>query len=380
MTSVLYTHLRKEEITISLIPTLKFVAVGVLWIIISDLALFLSQSAPMDHFPLFHMEIFKGILFVFAMGIFFFILHQRINRQRNEIASLDLFRKNPQPMFIYSLESLKFLDVNDAAASIYGYSRNEFLEMTICQIRPPEDIGVLHKAVQQLQNGYRFIGQSRHLHKNGNLIHCEISAYSIAFNGQHAGLIMAIDISNRMKVEDALVEAKASHEKAVNDRLYEVALLNKELQIRIREINSNNDELIEVNKLLQHASRSAMARYEARLQRNQEVMSGWMTHVSKPLWSIDLKDVNETYVSEGALALFGCTRSVVVDQPNFWQRSVHNRDKRRINDELLCLEDNDLLKFEYLHADGTRNISQEIKLIRDEDGKVVKITSWAEVI
>jgi PAS domain S-box-containing protein len=379
MTSVLYAHLRKEEVTISLIPTLKFIAVGVLWIILSDLAVFFSHSTTADHFPIFHLEIFKGILFVLAMGVFFYIIHRKNNKRNHEVAGLDLFRKNPQSMFIYSMESLTFLDVNDAAINTYGYSRSEFLAMTICQIRPAEDLDKLHRAVEQLQNGYRFIGRSRHLRKNGQMIHCEISAYSINYNGHHAGLIMANDLTNQLKTEEALKEALASNEKAINDKLYEVALFNKELQVRIREVNSNNDELIEVNKLLQHASRNAVARYDARMQRTQSVVTNWMDSITEAIWSFDLKDVNETFVSKGTLSVFGCEKSIVLDQPNFWQKYIHQNDKLRIAKEVMALEHLDCLTIKYCHVDGQRMISQEIALIRDEDERVVKLVCCAQV-
>ena len=74
----------------------------------------------------------------------------------------------------------------------------------------------------------------------------------------------------------------------MNDNLYEVALFNKELQVRIREVNANNDELIEVNKLLQNANRNAVERYEGKIQRMQEAVNSWMENVSDIFWTIDL--------------------------------------------------------------------------------------------
>jgi PAS domain S-box-containing protein len=55
-----------------------------------------------------------------------------------------LFEANPQPMFVFDLETLSFLDVNDAAVRHYGYSREEFLKMTILDIRPPYDVRKFH--------------------------------------------------------------------------------------------------------------------------------------------------------------------------------------------------------------------------------------------
>ena len=67
-------------------------------------------------------------------------------KKREEIYRF-MFANNPQPMWIYDLETLAFLEVNQAAISHYGYSRKEFLSMTLKDIRPPEDIPALLKDV-----------------------------------------------------------------------------------------------------------------------------------------------------------------------------------------------------------------------------------------
>lgn len=373
MTSVLHSQLKKEAITINYIPTLKFVGIGVLWIVVSDLVLFLSQNTSIDHFPIFHLEILKGILFVVAMGIFFFVIQRKSQVDNRELVDQDLFRKNPQAMFIYHLETFEFLDVNEAAVSIYGYSREEFLSMKITDIRPAEDLPALVKAVEQLQSGYRFIGNSRHIHKNRSIVHMEVSAFSITYNREHAGLIMSTDISNQVKAEQALVEFTKMHEKQMNDRVYQVALFNKELQIRIREINANNDELIEVNKLLQNANRTAVARYEAKIQRMQRLIHDLAEGATDVFWIIDLHDANGTSVSQAALALYGCTRRCVLDEPNFWEDSIHRDDRAKVKTAMLQLNNSDAISLTYRHTNGLSVIRQEVRLIRGEDEKVEKI-------
>lgn len=372
MTSVLHSQLRKEAANTSLLPTVKFVGLGVLWIVVSDLLLFLTQSSTVAHFPIFHIEVFKGILFVVAMGAFFFVMQRKNEFLNREIVDLDLFKKNPQAMFIYKLDTMEFLDVNEAAVRIYGYSHEEFLMMKICDIRPAEEFPALVEAVEQLKRGQGLIGKSRHIHKNGSSLHVEVSAYSITFNKQHAGIIMTNDISNQVKAEHALIEANKLHEKQMNDKLYEVALFNKELQVRIREVNSNNDELIEVNKLLQHASRNAVARYEARIQRMQQLMNDRVENASEIFWAIDLNDNAANLVSEGALNFFGCSRKFILDMPNFWESFIHEDDKERVKNELLQLNEVDGIKIQYKHVNG-KTISQKIHFMRDEDGRVEKI-------
>ena len=73
-----------------------------------------------------------------------------------------LFENNPHPMWVYDLESLAFLAVNDAAIHNYGYSREEFLSMTISDIRPPEDVPALLKKISAPSEGFDAAGIWRH--------------------------------------------------------------------------------------------------------------------------------------------------------------------------------------------------------------------------
>ncbi|MBK8662666.1 MAG: PAS domain S-box protein [Ignavibacteriales bacterium] len=65
------------------------------------------------------------------------------NQKLNEEIYLRMFKDNPQPMWVYDLETLRFLEVNNAAINDYGYSREEFLSMTLADIRPKEDVRLL---------------------------------------------------------------------------------------------------------------------------------------------------------------------------------------------------------------------------------------------
>src|SRR4030042_2787370 len=84
------------------------------------------------------------------------------------------YKSNPHPMWIYDLETLAFLDVNDAAVQHYGYSEKEFYSMTIRNIRPPEDIPALLENISKIEKGLDMAGTWRHIKKDGTLLHVEI--------------------------------------------------------------------------------------------------------------------------------------------------------------------------------------------------------------
>jgi len=115
----------------------------------------------------------------------------------------DLFHLSPQPMWVYEVETLNFLDVNDAAINHYGYSREEFLNMKIIEIRPPEDIPETLTAVKQTKN--ELIQRIfRHQKKNGEIIYVEIQRNIIQFKNKITHLILANDITERIKYIDAI--------------------------------------------------------------------------------------------------------------------------------------------------------------------------------
>ena len=114
-----------------------------------------------------------------------------------------LFASNPHPMWVYDLETLQFLDVNDAAVVHYGYGREEFLAMTIKDIRPPEDWpGVAEVIGNQAIVG--FFGIWRHRKKDGEIIHVEIASHGLNLAGRDARVVLANDVTERRRAEEKL--------------------------------------------------------------------------------------------------------------------------------------------------------------------------------
>jgi PAS domain S-box-containing protein len=115
-----------------------------------------------------------------------------------------LFESNPQAMWVYDLTTLRFLAVNDAAVRHYGYSRTEFLEMTIKDIRPPEDIKLLENYLATESDEVANAGEWRHRKKDGTVINVDITSSRLTFGGRPAEFVLAHDITERKKAETAL--------------------------------------------------------------------------------------------------------------------------------------------------------------------------------
>lgn len=127
-------------------------------------------------------------------------------RQAGGFSAENLFRFHPVPMWIYDRETLAFLDVNEAAVAVYGYSRDDFLRMTIRDIRPAEDIDRLESERRRKKPAFA-PGLSkgwRHVTRHGDIIWVDIRSRVVDWRGREAVLVSAFDITERREAEDAL--------------------------------------------------------------------------------------------------------------------------------------------------------------------------------
>jgi len=126
------------------------------------------------------------------------------------IPYLALFESNPRPMWAYNLQSLAFLAVNAAAVQHYGYSRDEFLRMTIKDIRPCEDVPLLLQNMSRETAGLGEAREWRHRKKNGVVIEVEIVSNDFYWEGQLARLVSVTDITERRADRRALRDSASA--------------------------------------------------------------------------------------------------------------------------------------------------------------------------
>jgi PAS domain S-box-containing protein len=120
-----------------------------------------------------------------------------------------LFEANPLPMWVYDARSLRFLAVNEAAVRHYGYTRQEFLGMTISDIRPREDVEAMLADMHERGGpGSPIPGTWRHRTKDGTLIDVEITAGKVTFEGRPAALVLSHDVTERLQLEERLGQAE----------------------------------------------------------------------------------------------------------------------------------------------------------------------------
>jgi two-component system cell cycle sensor histidine kinase/response regulator CckA len=126
----------------------------------------------------------------------------------------EMFEANPNVMWVFDSETLRFLAVNDAAVAHYGYSRDQFLSMTVADIRPPEDLPHLRDAIARSEQtaGIDHVG-ARHRKQDGTLIDVEVTSHEMDFGGRRARVVTVNDTSERKKADAvrAHLEAQLRH-------------------------------------------------------------------------------------------------------------------------------------------------------------------------
>ncbi len=138
-----------------------------------------------------------------------------------------LFNQSPLPQWVYDFKTLKILQVNDAAIRLYGYSRKEFMEMDLIDLRPKEDEDALiHLLNNQILKGHFDSSVVRHVKKNGEIIYVKVDGNSVFFNQKNARLVMAVDQTEQIEAELELAKSEQRFKALVQDGSDLIAILN----------------------------------------------------------------------------------------------------------------------------------------------------------
>ena len=115
----------------------------------------------------------------------------------------NLFRIHPEPMWVFNIETLRFLEVNDAAVRRYGYSHEEFLAMTIDNIYPPEELPAILAGLRKFTHLESVSGA--HCLKDGTVIEVQVSTRDL---GKGLRYVMAQDVTEKKKYQQQLHQAQ----------------------------------------------------------------------------------------------------------------------------------------------------------------------------
>jgi PAS domain S-box-containing protein len=119
-----------------------------------------------------------------------------------------LFEDSPQLMWVFDRATLRILAVNSAACRHYGYTHEEFLGLTILDLRPPEEAAKVLASIEPLDLEHKAAGVFRHRRKDGTPMEMEIQWHAISFAGVPSRLVLATDVTDRSRLEEQFLQAQ----------------------------------------------------------------------------------------------------------------------------------------------------------------------------
>lgn len=220
---------------ISLSPfgiALIYFIVAVVWIAFTDqiLNFFVDNPQRLSRF-----QTYKGwgyVLFT-SVGLYYLIKKytSQLVSKEEKLASFvkklksskekyrHFFHKNPQPMWIYSPETLEFIEVNKAAVEHYGYLAEEFLSMTLKDLHLPEDVTALKEDVANHRGITSYNEEWRHLKKDGTEITVTISAADVEYEKATYRLVLVNDITKQKRIQEKIIQSAIEGEDRERKRI-----------------------------------------------------------------------------------------------------------------------------------------------------------------
>jgi len=277
-------------------------------------------------------------------------------KKRTELAILEsektfrfLFDNNPLCMWVYDLESLRFLSVNQMAIKKYGYSEEEFYGMTLKEILPESDMNTPFDAInneEEPSTGWR------HQLKDGKIIDVEIISHSITFKAKQARLMVAIDITARMAAEREIRKLSQAVQQGP------VSIIISDTKGNIEYINNRTSEMTGYSKDELIGQPLTIVRSEAMSE--EEYMSIWNTILNGGTWAGETRNKKKN----GEHYWVSTTISPIIDSTG---KTIHVLDikediteRKKMTQELIIskerAEASDKLKTAFMN-----NISHEVR-------------------
>lgn len=309
---------------------LQFVFAGGCWIVFSDMLLFFTQSAQEIHFSLFRIEVLKGMLFVVTMGAFIFVVIQREMSNRSQLHHHELFARNTIPMWIYDLQTMAVVDVNEEALKRYGYSKSEMMKLSFADVCADEEKFL--SCMREIDSGVSHLGSWTHIDKQNKRFKVQLSATPILYANKKAVLVSAYDLSTQGRLEQELAELRLDHAKTQSESRNALILALKDLEVRYRESQNVNDELMKLNALLSQTNQRHVTELRTSIDLLQQQVMSLYADLDTIQWFHDVSS-GKVILSKEAETQFGIQPAAAC-QPHFW-RSALSSEEIVIVDQLM---------------------------------------------
>jgi PAS domain S-box-containing protein len=266
---------------------LIYVAVGFVWIILSDHVV--ETFTGLESEQITHYQTMKGFGFIALTGVMIFLLvrhflqtqdHYRHDmQQRLEGIAHQyerLFMRNPTAMIIVDPASQRIIAANDVSLVLYGRTREELLALRTMDLVVEEEVPQVVEIARTTRNDEMvLLGPFRVRRGDGRVIVVEAVAHHVEFNGQLARIASVVDITERFRNEEALARHRAELEERVRERTAELSRANERLRAEVHERHRMGEDL-----------RAATAAAEAASAAKTTFLANTTHEIRTPLTSI----------------------------------------------------------------------------------------------
>jgi PAS domain S-box-containing protein len=302
----------------------------------------------------------------------------------------NLFEITPAPTWVYDLHTLKFLDVNETAIKDYGFSKKEFLKMSILDIRPQEDIVKVTNYLQSHVpgNGYLKVGIFNHLKKDGSIFSVEINANRLKYNERDAVIVIALDVTERM--------AQLKKVEELNDILQELywkqAHITRSPIVKIRAIlnfinaHENLNDISDISRLIKFLMDAADELDKKIIELINQTSDLYIKKDKETRHFLELASENTAdmicifaldgslkYVAPSALAITGYKADEIVTAGFF--DLIHPEDRKQLKKEL-TISAGEIIQHSVtfrlqLKSGGDKSMQAQLKILLDNDNEQI---------
>jgi PAS domain S-box-containing protein len=191
--------------------------------------------------------------------------------KESEYLYKNLFYKSPLPICVCEAGNLQFVEVNEATVQLYGYTRKEFMKMTAFDIMSPEEKQELQQSLSKASHSNRPPILRKHVKKNNETIFVEVWAHAINYKGRNAWLVLANDITEKIQLQNQLVEEKIRRQQEVAKAVIDAQ--ESERAILGRELHDNISQVLTTARLYLNCARDTPAMQESMINRSIETIN-----------------------------------------------------------------------------------------------------------
>jgi len=252
------------------------------------------------------------------------------NLQESEKRYRELFSNNPMPMWVFDVGSLRFNEANSAALLHYGYTMDEFLHMTVADLRTNGDKEELRKEVDEMR-GDGFVQQKgllQHARKNGDIIFVEVAWHNMNYSGRPAILVLANDVTERIILEQELNEQRILRQRQITEAV--IVAQEKERTEIGKELHDNVNQILGASNLYVNTAMTDDEMRQELLERSTELISRAINEIRKISKSLITPGLREIGLLE---SIEDITDDLKVAKGIHFQLDIHNIPEAEVDEQ-----------------------------------------------